>query len=276
MCAKILLLFKIKEITLMKLKKILLMLLALSLIFAIASCGGGAKGCDSCVDDDGDGICDVCKKKIPEDEIADVPLFEDGEPTFQVVLAKNLDNAVRKAVNSTLKVKVKDAYDVSIDSFTEESENDEEIDIEIIIGNVTSRGEKYFFDGHTLGKEGYVIKIVGSKVIINGGSPESLAAAVEEFTEFLLDQDDYYEVTMTKEDTVLVVQDDYKIDSLKVNGNDMKGYTLAADLTRKYFEEAAISIQDVIYEKTGYWLNIVDIENATDKSLVLKHVDGAD
>jgi len=257
----------------MKMKKFLLVLLAFSLAFSIASCGG-AKRCDSCVDDDGDGVCDVCKKAMPEDEIADVPLFEDGEPTFHIVLEQGAAGEVRQAVNNTLKADVKDAYDVSITSFTEGSDNDTPLDVEILVGNVTSRGEKYSFDGHTLGKKGYVIKIVGSKIIINGGSAESLVHAIEEFTEFLVDRDDYYEVTMTKEDVVLEIQDDYKIDSLKVNGTDMKGYTFAVDLTREYYEEAAISLQDTIYDKTGYWFNIVDIENATEKSIVMKHAPG--
>ena len=107
-------------------KKIFLVLLALSLVFAIASCGG-TKGCDTCVDGDGDGICDVCKKAMPEEEVADVPLVEDGYPTFQVVLAKNTSSTVRQAINTTLKAKIKETYDVAIDSFTEESNNDEEI-----------------------------------------------------------------------------------------------------------------------------------------------------
>lgn len=255
-----------------KIKNVVLLIIALALVLAIASCGAPEK-CNPCVDSDGDGFCDVCKKEIPE-EVADVPLFEDGEPTFQIVLAKNAGSPVRQAINSKLKAPVKDAYEVSIDSFTEGSENDEEIDVEILVGNVTSRGDEYFFDGRTLGKEGYVIKIVGSKIILNAGSDETLAALIENFAEFLVDRDDYYDVVMTKEDTVLEIQDDYNIDSLKVNGTDMKGYTIATDLTKKYYKNAALELQDIVYEKTGYWFEIADIEKATDKSIIMKHVDG--
>ena len=172
-----------------KVKKILLILLTLSLVFAIASCGGGSKGCDTCVDDDGDGICDVCKKEMPE-EVADVPLFEEGVPTFQIILAKNTALSVFQAVNNTMKADIQDACEYDIDVFMEEDENDEEIDIEILIGDVTSRGDKYLFDKYTLGKEGYIIKIVGSKIIINGGSDKALIDAIESFTEFLLDKDE--------------------------------------------------------------------------------------
>ena len=46
-------------------KKVLLLLIALLLIFTVASCDGGDKTdepCDVCVDGNGDGKCDSCKK----------------------------------------------------------------------------------------------------------------------------------------------------------------------------------------------------------------------
>ena len=42
-----------------KTKRILLLLLTLTLAFSIASCGGDTKPCESCVDGDGDGLCDA-------------------------------------------------------------------------------------------------------------------------------------------------------------------------------------------------------------------------
>ena len=45
----------------LKVKRILFLFLAVLLMFAIASCGGGAKPCDTCVDCDGDGICECCE-----------------------------------------------------------------------------------------------------------------------------------------------------------------------------------------------------------------------
>ena len=259
----------------LKAKKLLLILfLTLSLVLAIASCGGGGNACKECVDVDGDGICDACKTKIPDAEIADVPLLEDGVPTFNIILAKGTSSTVRQTVNSTLKAEIKDAYGINLDVFTEGGASDEETDVEVLIGNVTSRGEKYSFDGHTLGKEGYVIKIVDSKIIINAGSDKSLAYVIEDFTDFLLSADDEGNLKITENDTVLEIQDGYKVTALKVNGTDMKGYTIAADLAKKYYESAARELQDAIYERTGYWLEIVDIESATDKSVIMKHVDG--
>ena len=51
----------------------------------------------------------------------------------------------------------------------------------------------------------------------------------------------------------------------------MRDYTLAVDLTRDYYRESAMSMRDEVYERTGYWFEIVDIEDATDKSILMRH-----
>ena len=53
-----------------KVKKLLLILLTLSLVFAIAACGGKNTPCDTCVDADDDGKCD--KISTEEEEILNV------------------------------------------------------------------------------------------------------------------------------------------------------------------------------------------------------------
>ena len=258
----------------MKTKKFLLVLLTLSLVFAIASCGGGSTTHTECIDEDGDGLCDVCDKEMPAEEAAEVPLFEDGEPTFHIVIGKNEPNTIKHAIRSSIQDALNDEYDVDVPAFFEESDEDDQTDIEILVGNVTSRGEGYIFDEHTLGKEGYIIKIIGSKIIIDAGSEDALVTAVEIFAEKLFEGNDITDLVITDKDTVHEIQNDYKVTSLKVNGTDMKGYTIATELTRKHYKDVAEILQDMIYEDTGYWLNIVDIENSTDKSLIIKHVDG--
>ena len=260
----------------MKAKKILFVLLALALVFAIASCGGGgSKPCETCVDENSDGICDVCEKEIPVEEVADVPLFVNGSPTFQVVLAENLSSDIKQAAVNSIKSMLKRDYDVDVDLFYEKSEDDaDKFNTEVLIGEVSSRGDEYCFDGHTFGKDGYIIKIVGKKIVINAGSEESLILAMETFAEDVLAKNDITNLVMTKDDVVVEIQDDYRVTALKVNGNDMKGYTIAANLSMNRYEAAALTLQDFIYDETGYWLDIVDIKDATDKSIIMKHVDG--
>ena len=196
-------------------KRILLFLLSLSLVLMFASCLGGTK-CDSCVDEDNDGICDVCKNKIENTAgtVNDVVLIEDGEAVFQIVLPKNASNAVKQTVNTSIKAILRNSHFIDVDVVYEGDENDTPIDTEILIGNITSRGEKYSFDGHTLGKEGYAFKIIGSKVIISAGSDEQLAAAIEKFANDILIPDDPTDVTMTKDDVIVKPQTNYKITAL--------------------------------------------------------------
>ena len=258
-----------------KLKKTLYVMLFFMLVVALVACGGNAK-CGTCVDEDGDGICDVCKTKI-EDKTEggkpdDVVLIEGGEAIFQIVLPSDAPAAVRQAVNTGIKAVLRNVHDIDVDVVTEGNADDAEIDVEILIGDIKSRGDEYFLDGHTLGKEGYAFQIIGKKVLINAGSEEQLVTAIEKFAKNILIPDDPTNVTMTADDIVMKPQTNYKITALKVNGTDMKGYTLATELTREGYSEAALSIQDTIYTRTGYWFEIVDLENATEKSFILKNI----
>jgi len=256
-------------------RKFLLLLLAVTIVLAMASCGGSAK-CDACVDEDGDGICDVCKTKIEDEtgggKVDDVVLIEDGETIFQIVLPQNASGVVKQAVNTSIKAVFRNAHDIDVDVITEGSEDDVPIDCEILIGNIKSRGDKYFYDGHNLGKEGYAFQIVDKKVLISAGSDEQLATAIEKFAKDILIPDDPTNVKMTADDVVMKPQTGYKITALKVNGTDMKGYTLATEFARDGYPEAARSIQDTIYTRTGYWFELVDIEQATEKSFVIKSI----
>jgi hypothetical protein len=72
---------------------------------------------------------------------------------------------------------------------------------------------------------------------------------------------------------MIKIQDNYKVTSLAVNGTDMKGYTIAADLDRTYYWAVATNIQNTIYDRTGYWFEIVKLSEATEKSIVVKHID---
>ena len=168
-------------------KKLFLLFLALSLVFVLIACGGKAP-CDTCVDADGNGKCDNCKKDMPK-TADDVLLFdEDGEPLFQIVIANDLPISVRQAVNTNIKTYLSREFDVDVNVVVEGSALDEEIETEILIGNVDSRGEKYSIDPHTLGLKGYYVRPIGTKLVINAGSQDALDSAIRLFAdEFLRD-----------------------------------------------------------------------------------------
>ena len=227
--------------------------------------------CAECLDVNGDGKCDVCSKDIV---INDIVLIELGYVNFQFVLADGIDADVKKLVEYDI---IKEMYKKSkteVTSVVEGSEEDNVQDIEVLIGGVQNRGEQYTMDRYELGEKGYVIRIIGTKIVINAGSDKALADAVEEFAEDILDYDNknLYDAVMTAEQMVIKYQNNYKITSLAVNGTDMKGYTIAADLSNEYHSEVASSLRDTIYSRTGYWFKIVSIDEATDKSIIIKSV----
>ena len=154
-------------------KRIFSISLFLVLALSLFACGGGGGACAECIDSDNDGICDVCEHEIDdsngdeenggEEPVADIALIEDGVPNFRIVLGSGISTDVRKYVDQNIVGKLKSRYDIELTSAQEGSSSDTPQETEVLIGDVTTRGEKYIFDRYELGKEGYMIKIVGKK-----------------------------------------------------------------------------------------------------------------
>jgi len=255
------------------LKKILFILLTLTLAISLFACGGGDDPCKTHSDENEDGKCDKCGETVKQEtpSASEIILIENGEANFQIAYAQ----APSKVLNAINGIKISlSKIGIDIVSSIEKADNEQEC--EILIGNITKRADKYKTDGHDYGAEGYVIKIIDSKIIINAGSDDALIEAVEKFSKDILgltkDTDDLTDVVMTADQQVEVIQDDYKVTSLSVDGKDMKGYTLAVDKNNKYHSAAAKVLQETFYERTGYWFEIVDTDKATDSSIVIKAV----
>ncbi len=276
------------------LKKLLALILGIVLCFSLFACGGSdpctehadengdgkcdacgerleKEPCETCVDSDGDGKCDKCSEAVEPEPTADIPLIVDGEVTFKIVLAKNIDGDARKYVTKNIQALLRNTYKITLDVVTEGSSDDTVTDTEVLIGDITTRGEKYEFDRYTLGKKGYIIKAIDGKIIINAGSDEQLVDTLEKFAEEILGLGNkkLENATMTSSDSTTDIQDNYKITSLSVNSTDMRGYTIAADKTNTRLYNTALIIQDTIYDRTGYHFKIVNESEATDKSVII-------
>ena len=264
----------------MKLKNILVaFVLILSLAFMF-SCGDTPEECTVHTDDDGDGKCDVCKAEVepeekPEEkpEQADLPeltLIEGGATKYQFVISKSdLGATVKKSVDTL--VKTLDDLGVETEAVTESETNATEY--EIFIGVPTLRGEVYEREIHELGPDGYVIKIIGTKVLIAAGSEETLVETIDMFAKDYLGIDkktkELENVVIKSSQDVEYVQTEYRVTALKLDGVDMRDYTIAANTTDSNVKAVAENIQNVIYMRSGYWLSIVPIDEA-DKSIVVK------
>jgi hypothetical protein len=246
-------------------KKILLLLTAILTVLTLISCGG----CTEHTDADGDLCCDACGEKMPE---TDLYLVKNGIATFNIVYSEGLG-----AVPSQLKKLMNDLekIDLYIDVFKDGDAK--EIDCEVLVGNITSRGEQYVYDSHSLGKEGYIIKRIGNKIIISAGSNDALSLAFEKFTKDILGftegkTKELKEVTVSNSDTVLKKQNNYLVD-LTLLGKAPTGYTIACDVNDfDYFAEAQI-IQDTLYTTAGIFMDIVDLSSRGDRSVVLRHTE---
>ena len=277
-------------------KKLFLLFLAAALIFALVSCGDTCtehkdldkdgkcdvcstpvepEKCEKCVDADENGECDECGSPV-EIKKGPLVLIEDSEAKFQLVISKTSGTKISKAADDF----VKDMKKLGVEITLVKDESEENIkDCEIILGDVDSRGAKYNFDEHTLGIKGEVITRIDNKIIITAGSTNAIVELFEDFCKDVIGlksgakKSDVANVEFKSKQEVLKIQNDYRITAIKVGEDEITGYTIAADLNDQTYLDAARTLQTTLYERAGYWLEIVALEEATEKSIVIQHVD---
>ena len=250
-------------------KRIFFSVLVILTVLAVTACGKHTE----CKDADGDGICDGCNETImnTNTQIGDVVLIEDGVADFQVVLAKDISEELFKTANTEIRAFLRNEYGIAVDVIIEGREQDVAMPKEILIGEVKSRGEEYQNKDCYLRNNDYFIKTVGTKIVINAGSPDKLKIAVTEFAKLVLETGSAKKTVMTKDNSVISISSDYAIDSLKLCGNDMKDYKIATDLSSKYYSDGANLLQKLLAEKAGFRFQITDISEAADKAIIIRH-----
>ena len=139
-----------------------------------------------------------------------------------------------------------------------EASDDPELS-QILIGDRINAAADFYIDPHTLGYEGYAIKVVGNKLIIAGGSSKALAEAISFFRCQVLKLDDpatdICNLSVTRS-TDIFIKNDYPISEITVDGNDLSGYDIVCDTNNKELFECAKNLREVIYKNAGYWLNV--------------------
>ncbi len=235
--------------------KLKLFLLLLLFTFLFTACGE-TEACDEHKDKNEDGICDVCEEEIEADdgsgdgdddgEPEGVALISEGELSFAFVTSK-----LPSSVKMTLDEIAEELYEFASEPeiFTLGSEGD--ADVYIYVG--IELGE--IFDGYTLGKEGYTIRLKGENIIISAGSEEKLSEALEAFREDVLgewdNESDLYfteEMEVTKETryrTEISVGDTPIFEYSVVTGDDLLLKSIATELV------------DTLYSRVGARLPVV-------------------
>ena len=226
--------------------------------------------CTECKDEDENGKCDVCGGAVEIDN-GEVKLIENGKANFNIIFQSELSEESIELIEALidelaeLGVTVNAARDIPYGIQ----------DCEVLIGSVTSRGEEYVRDVRELGTKGYAVELFGKKVVVSFGSEAVLEDAIESFKIDFLGisptTESLKNVTVTTDNDFVEVQDDYRIKTLSINGEDMRGFTISADKNDENEYATALSIQDMFYNKTGYWLEIVP-HSESGKTVVIKLV----
>ena len=243
--------------------------------------------CDECVDSDGNLKCDKCGKDVEpavcqhKDENYDAKCDECAEAMEGAILLYDKDglkfNFVLAAGTKGSHVQIvdkliKELKDYGITVTQGEDKANSVSDYEVIFNPPTNRGDEYKIDPHVYGAQGYAVQVIGTKIIVVSGSDDSFQKAVNAFKEGILGITEDTKKLGTRyiyeSSSIVEIQDDYKVNTITLFGEDIRSYTIAADKATSSAYSAAQALQSLLYGKTGYWLEIVPLEEAG-KSIVI-------
>ncbi len=281
----------------MSFKKILALLLTLMLAFsaclALSSCSDTPEDCTEHIDENGDGVCDRegCGESLevtpPTDdgeyfnENGELILYRGGVPTFNFIYGTDARSSLSSLLNTFASDlnKINDIKEGGVGIYSDTDKNYTPQAVEILFGTIKNRGDEYILNKYELGYNGYIVKQIGTKIVVLGGSSDALLDAFNylkttvfgitrntpPFVDFVMAADKSCDRSIKK----------YSITDFKIGDNSLKGYTLVSKTTDKSARAVADKIQETLYKKVGIWLEAKSgtepIENA--KSVVIRTVE---
>jgi len=124
-----------------------------------------------------------------------------------------------------------------------------------------------------------IADFAGKKILVIGGSSTSIVSAIKVLEEEIFGINDSTVRLVNRvvypTQSVSVVQDDYQVNKITLFDKDIRDYSLAYDKKCNETLFAANKLQTLLYEKTGYWLPVVDKESA-DKAIFINLVEKTD
>lgn len=229
-------------------------------------------------DSNTDGVCDLCGEGMP----GTIPLVDkDGKTSYKFVLGTGLGSYPRRMI--TYLIDDLDGLGVQIEQNKEAA-----VDYEVLFGTINNRESKYILDVHDYGIKGYTVQVIDNKIIVLAGSDDAYIEAIEilrtdffGLTEAVLNRGEQLKsVYVYSDKNVTKVQDDYNITQITLFGEDIREYKIAYDMSAgidttvlSETKKAATALQKLLYENAGYWLDIVDASQVTDKIIFFGKVD---
>ena len=234
--------------------------------------------CTEHKDADGDGVCDTegCGEAVePEapdyfNEDGELILYKDGKPTFQFVLGTSLFTSSSAVGSLQEKLTRLSAEPIVLGTTGTGDSGTVPQPVEILFGIVNNRGDEYAIDIHSLGLNGYVVKQVGTKILVLGGSADSMKIAVEHLEKNVFGikkaNDPFTDLVMESELNVHYVQDDYKVTGVSIGTEPINGYLITYSNGDTLSKKIAEDFRDKLYANTGIWLDVKRADKADENA----------
>lgn len=130
---------------------------------------------------------------------------------------------------------------------------------EVLVGTFLGR-EEATVSKYILGNKGYTIRVIGNKIVILGGTEESLTVALDIFVSEYLSYDAGTKNITLDRDHNKTVRESYAITSLAIDGVELSagGFKLVCDPSDESAMSAARLMQIRMYDSAGYYLEITE------------------
>ena len=243
---------------------LLILLLSVLIILSLVSCGDKTNDTDKDSGDNGSGNTVLPPATDGDEKIS---LIEDGIAKFKIVTTENMGSSIVKAADKFAQ-RLKD-LGVSVDAPIRDTSVGA-ADCEIILGyGLKNRDEKYVIDFHEYGPNGYVIKVIESKVIILGGTEAMTVAALDYFiTDIMNITEETEELTEFKISSTFVDAGytDFIIDGIDIAGNSLSDYVFVLDTKDMVASHYGFlnELTNEIYLKSGIYLKTLHAEEVAD------------
>ncbi len=240
-------------------------ILILTLGFSLVACGDTT--CTEHVDSDADGKCDNCDAAVENggNEGGDagkdaVTLVNNGSPTFRIVSTNEISSALGRTLTNFVKT-LNDCIENG--EVTAVLEQTEAAGTEIIIGNVSTRGDNFKEDKanpYDYGYDGWAVKIVDGNVLILAGSSNAYKYALQYLEETVFGINDATSsidsVIMTTEQEKTEKQTDFDV-TVKIDGNPLSEYVFAINTGDSAAIKAIDGVRSQIFKSTGVYLRTI-------------------
>ena len=182
-----------------------------------------------------------------------IPITSGGEAKIKIISAYSKPTELKAAIDS-LKGKFSEFGITFEEGYSTSNKAD---DYELLIGEGIGANTRYYVGAYHFGEEGYAIRVIDNKIIVNGGSTEKLIYALNEFKIKVLGIGagaDLKNISVPR-NTDIFVRQYYPITSFTVADRSIADFKIVVNYTSD-LRECATALQNAIYSQAGYWLDI--------------------